>query len=173
MNDTIFAQSFAFYTFEFDKYHCTDNRRGISTHYFAYMLKGSCKIITDSETISVKSGDIFYIPDKCRYRSYWYGNPEIKFISLGFPYLPNFENKWFPVQVIPKVKRAAELFFVLGSKTRLNAEDIGNFYTLAGILLPLMKYDIPCRTKQITELSREYLTKIRLQNRLNLQSTAQ
>lgn len=159
MNDTLFSQSFNFFTFEFVKFHCTDNRRGVPTHYFVYMLKGSCKIVTDSETISAKTGDIVYIPDKCRYQSYWYGSPEIKFISLGFPYLPNFENKSFPVQVIQKSEKAAELFFVLGSKSRLNAEDIGNFYILAGILLPLMKYDIPCRTKQITEFAKEYLIK--------------
>ena len=159
MNDILFSQNFHFLTFEFGEYRYTDNRCGVSTHYFAYMLSGSCKIVTDSETTSIETGDIFYIPNKCRYQSYWYGNPKIKFISLAFPYLPNFEKKVFPVQVIPKDKTAVVLLHKLGSKTMLSAKDIGDFYTLAGILLPLMNYNIPCRTKQITEFAREYLMK--------------
>jgi AraC-like DNA-binding protein len=157
MNDISFSHSFMFRTIEFDKFHYTDSRTGAPSHYFAYMLCGSCKIVTDTETVHISEGDIFYIPDKCGYQSYWYGNPEIRFVSLGFLCMPNFENKSYPVQVIPHSDKASELFHLLSDKTRLSPADIGVFYTLAGILIPLMTDVAVCRTREITQRTKEYL----------------
>lgn len=157
MNDIMFSNSFRFLTVEFDKFHYTDNRAGAPSHYFAYMLSGSCKIVTASETIEISEGDFFYIPNKCSYQSYWYGNPEIRFISLGFQYLPNFDNKTYPTQTIPHSDSAAELFYRLSDKNRLSAPDIGIFYTLAGMLLPTMSHNTVCRTREIVELTQNYL----------------
>lgn len=157
MNDIIFSNSFMFMTIGFDKFHYTDNRAGTDSHFFAYMISGRCKIVTDSETIEINSGDIFYIPCKCSYQSYWYGDPEIKFVSLGFLCLPNFDNNTYPVQVVPNNDKATELLCTLGNCTRLSARDIGIFYTLAGMLLPTMSHKTLCRTKEIVELTRNYL----------------
>lgn len=157
MNDIMFSNSFKFLTIEFDKFHYTDNRVGAPSHYFAYMLSGSCKIVTASETVEISEGDFFYIPNKCSYQSYWYGNPEIKFISLGFQYLPNFDNKTYPTQTIPHNDSASELFYQLSDKSRLSAPDIGIFYTLVGLLLPLMSHNTVCRTREIVELTQNYL----------------
>lgn len=157
MNDTLFTHGFTFLTIEFDKFHYTDNRAGAQSYFFAYMICGSCKIKTDTQTIYINKGDIFYIPDKCSYQSYWYGNPEIKFISLGFKHLPNFDNLTYPVQVIPHNEKAIELFHLLSSKSKLSAEDIGVFYTLAGILMPLMTHSTVCRSRDIVENAKDYL----------------
>lgn len=157
MNDIIFSNSFLFQTFTFDKFHHTDNRLGAPSHFFAYMLCGRCKITTESETIEINEGDIFYIPNKCSYQSYWYGQPEIKFISLGFLYLPSFDNKTYPVQVVPFNDSAAKLFNLLSNPIQLSAYDIGLFYTLAGILLPLMSHKTVCRTREIVEQTKNYL----------------
>lgn len=156
MNDAIFSNSFHFNTISFDEFHLTDNRGGITTHYFAYLLSGSCKIVTDEETVEIKENEFFYLPCKCRYRSYWYGNPTVKFISLGFVYLPNFENKSYPVQVIPFKKEAAELFAEIAGLP-LGAYSVGKFYNLAAMLLPLMKDVKPCRTREIVNQTRKYL----------------
>ena len=157
MNDIIFTNGFMFLTIMFDKFHHTDNRAGVQRHYFAYMLSGRCKITTDSETVEINEGDIFYIPNKCSYQSYWYGEPEIRFISLGFLYLPNFDNKTYPVQVIPFNDSAVKLFQLLSNPEQLSAYDIGVFYTLAGILLPLMSHKTVCRTREIVEQTKNYL----------------
>ena len=157
MNDISFSHSFMFRTIEFDKFHYTDNRAGAPSHYFAYMLCGNCKITTDSSTTKIKEGDIFYIPDKCSYQSYWYGNPEIRFVSLGFLCMPNFENKSYPVQIIPNNDKATKLFLLLSDKSRLSPADIGLFYTLAGTLIPSMTAVAVCRTREITERTKEYL----------------
>lgn len=157
MNDTIFSNSFMFRTLEFDTFHYTDNRAGSPSHYFAYMLSGKCKITTNSETIEINEGDIFFIPDKRSYESYWYGEPEIRFISLGFLYLPNFEHKTYPVQVVPYHEDAVTIFHSLSHSMHLTARDIGLFYTLVGMLLPTMKYTSFCRTREIVELTQKYL----------------
>ena len=157
MNDIIFSNGFMFRTIEFEKFHYTDHRAGAPSHYFAYMLCGNCKITTKSATVKINEGDVFYIPNKCSYESYWYGNPKIRFVSLGFLCMPNFENKSYPVQVIPGSTKAYELFHLLADKTQLTAADIGLFYTLAGTLIPLMTSTSVCRTKEITERTKEYL----------------
>lgn len=157
MNDIIFSNSFMFRTIVFDKFHYTDNRAGAPSYYFAYMLSGSCKIVTDSETVTINEGDIFYIPNKCSYQSYWYGNPEIKFISLGFLYLPNFDNRHYHTQTVPANDKAAEIFGLLADSMRLSARDVGLFYTLVGMLLPQMSHKTVCRTKEIVERTQKYL----------------
>lgn len=157
MNDTVFSNSFRFHTFEFEKFHHTDNRAGAPSHYFAYMISGRCKITSAYETTEINEGNIFYIPDKCSYQSYWYGNSKIKFISLGFVYLPNFDNQTYPVQVVPYNKEAVKLFRLLADSIRPSACDIGVFYTLVGMLLPTMSGMPLCRTKEIVELTKHYL----------------
>lgn len=157
MNDSFFSHSFFFCTIEFNKFHYTDNRGGAPSHYFAYMLEGSCKIKTDSQIIDISEGDIFYIPDKCSYQSYWYGEPKIKFVSLGFRFMPNFDNLAYRVQVIPKDAKAIELMHILSENNRLSAADIGTFYTLAGILIPLMKHCAVSASREIVENVKKYL----------------
>lgn len=157
MNDITFTSGFKFCTIRFDKFHHTDNRAGAPAHYFAYMLSGRCKITTESETVEINEGEIFYIPNKCSYQSYWYGEPEIKFISLGFLCLPNFENRSYPVQTIPNDSQAVDILLSLADHMPLSASDIGSFYTLVGILMPKMSHNAVCRTREIVEHTEKYL----------------
>ncbi|MBP3361045.1 MAG: helix-turn-helix domain-containing protein [Clostridia bacterium] len=158
MYDTIFSKSFNFNIFNFKKYKYTDNRHGVSAHFFAYMISGHCRISTGDKTVSIKEGDIFYIPNGCKYQSYWYGEPEIKFISLGFRFLPNFEKKNYSVQVLPYNEEAVKLFYGLFENKVLESRDVGVFYTLVGMLLPAMTGQMFCRTKELVELTKRYLT---------------
>lgn len=157
MNDALFSNSFFFNTISFDKYHYTDNRSGAPSHYFAYMISGNCRIVTDTETVEIKEGDIFYIPNNCSYRSYWYGTPNINFISLGFVYFPNFENKKYSVQVLSHNENAIQLMFSLSKARPLTAETVGEFYTLAGMLIPTMLHTVLTRSEEIVLKTREYL----------------
>lgn len=157
MNDIQFSNSFFFRLLSFNTFNRTDNRKGAPSHYFAYMISGKCKIVTDSYSVDISEGDIFYIPDKCSYQSYWYGEPEIKFISLGFLYFPNFGNKNYPVQVIPGGEEAVRLMYSLAGKLRPDASDVGRLYTLAGLLIPLMSHSPVCRSKEIVEKTHAYL----------------
>lgn len=156
MNDVIFSNSFVFRCLRFENFNYTDNRAGSPSHFFAYMLSGECKITTADETVKIKAGDVFYIPNKCSYQSYWYG--EIEFISLGFIYLPNFENRIYPVQVIAGNDFERDIFLSFRDCQRLVPADVGRFYTLTGELMPKMRYTVPCRSKQIVADTKKYLT---------------
>lgn len=164
INDTIFSQSFRFINIKLNKYHFTDNRAGSPSHYFAYMISGRCEIVTETQKVEIKKGDIFYIPNKCPYRSYWYGEDEIDFISLGFLNMPNFDGKSYPVQVIcgdgdnsEIYGNAVELIRSLPDTAHLCARDVGTFYTLVGMLLPLMSCTVPSRESEIVNKCISYL----------------
>lgn len=157
LDDINFANSFRFCTFQFNSFHFTDNRRGSPSHYFAYMLSGKCKIVVDGNTVEINEGEIFYIPYKCSYRSYWYGENKVKFISLGFIYLPNFENKTYPVQVLPYMKEAIQLFDSLVKTDVMTADKVGIFYTLAGMLLPSMKYVSMSHSQEVVDKTKRLL----------------
>ncbi len=159
MNDINFSNSFVFLKYKFNKLNYTDNRGGSPSHYFAYMLEGNAKIVTEYDSVTINKGDFFYIPNKCPYQSYWYGNPDIKFISLGFRYLPNLKNEKYNVQVIPFCREAEKLFFSVSEESEITAEKIGKFYTLVGILMPKMKAAPPCRSAEIVRKTTEYLFK--------------
>lgn len=158
MNDAVFSKGFLFAALSFHKFHYTDNRSGVQHHFFALMLSGHCRITTENaETVEINEGDIFYIPNNCRYQSYWHGNPEVAFISLGFLYLPNFDERTYPVQVIPSCAKAVELFHLLSAQKKLSARDVGLFYTLAGILVPSMQFKSVCRSREIVEHTENFL----------------
>lgn len=157
MNDIHFSSSFIFRTMTLDTFNYTDNRAGAPSHYFAYMISGNCKIVTDSDTIEIKENELFYIPNECRYRSYWYGNPKIKFISLGFSYLPNFDKKHYNVQTVPYDAETKSFMMHLSSAKNPTAADIGIFYTLVGKLIPSMSPAPVCRSREITDKAHEYM----------------
>jgi len=56
--------------------------RTTQVDYFASMEKGTARIVTKDKTISIKEGDIFYIPKSLGYQSYWYGNEEVAFFHM-------------------------------------------------------------------------------------------
>lgn len=157
MNDIIFSNSFFFHTFNFGKSHYTDNRKGSPCYYFAYMLSGKCKIVSEYETVYINEGDFFFIPDKLPYQSFWYGNPTVKFISLGFKFLPNFENNSYPAQTIKSDERSCQLFREISHSARTTAEDIGKFYTLAARLLPHMRSHRVSRAEEIVYTAKNYI----------------
>lgn len=152
MKDILFSESFHFRTIKFGKYHHTDNRHGAPEHYFAYMLKGKCKIVTDLYSVEINEGDFLYIPDKLSYQSYWYGSPKSKFISLGFGYFPNTDRRKYPAQAISFDEESAKMFLALADTSKCTfAAQIGTFYTLVGRLLPRMTYLPVSKSQEIVE----------------------
>ncbi len=159
MNDIIFANSFNFNYFSFDSYHYTDNQKGIGAHYFAYMEEGRCKIVTKDYYVEINKGDVFYIPNKQGYRSYWYGTPKIKFVSLGFEFLPNVDSKSYPVQVVECDKENIKIFDELKDVRKLSPKDIGRFYFLVGHLMENMKSIKVNKSIKLVEKINNYLYK--------------
>ena len=164
MNDIIFSKSFVFNHFERYKYSYTDSRSGCQRHFFAFMEKGTSKIVSDKGSIDIKEGDIFYIPNQCRYQSYWHGDI-IAFDSLGFKFMPNFESQKFILQVIPSTKEEIALIKKLATAKPVDYNSVSDFYKLVSLLIPKMKREAKNRNEQIienvkTELYLNYNAKI-------------
>ncbi|MBP3437046.1 MAG: helix-turn-helix domain-containing protein [Clostridia bacterium] len=139
MTDAIFSNGFAFAKYKRGKYSYTDNRGGTDAHFFAYMVQGSCRIITEKEDVYIKAGDFFYIPKDCAYQSVWEDEREVVFYSLRFLCLPVFNRQSYPCQAIPFDEEAYSSLQKINFSSRLCAKDIGYFYTLAARLLLFMR----------------------------------
>ena len=140
INDTIFCKDFIFRLLKFKNYRYTDARDGIGVNYLAYMQKGSAKILTESEAVNISEGDIFFIPNGSKYRSYWYGEPDIEFVTLSFPFLPNFENRSYRPQVISSSAREVGLMYEILNNAGETPAGVGMLYSLIGEIMPRMLY---------------------------------
>jgi len=138
INDILFSKSFLFRSFNFKKYKYTDNRAGIKIHYFLYMESGKGRIVTDDKTLYINEGEAFYFPKGLSYQSYWYGTPKVRFISLGFAYMPKNEGEFFDIQSISCSDEEIRLFKDISSAKDVGAKEIGKLYTLVGMLMPKM-----------------------------------
>ena len=138
MNSAIFCNNFVFKTFHYERYRHNNCSEGVKLNYFAYMKKGRCDIRSNTGTVHINEGDIFFIPSGYPYHSHWMGEPNIEFISLGFLFLPNFENKFYEPQVIEKSDEAVSLIFDIVNSP-LDSVCVGKLYTLAGMLMPQMR----------------------------------
>ena len=157
MNDIIFSKSFFFCRYAFTRAHYTDNRAGITHHFFAYMQKGRGRLVGEGETVEIAPGDIFYIPYGCRYESFWQGEPEIAFISLRFPSMPCFKGERYPMQAFPaQGDEVARMERLLGPMTDAH---VGMLYTLIGTLTPRMKQIPISRGEALVLRAREMIAR--------------
>ena len=85
-------------------------------NYIACMLKGTAQIESDNNTIFVKEGDVFFIPKNLGYQSYWYGDDDIKFISLGFKKLNTDDSLDFKLQIVPTGSDIIEKIKIIPAK---------------------------------------------------------
>ena len=157
VNDIIFCKSFFFNIFHFTNYKYTDNSAGTRIHYFAYMTKGHARICTKDETVTINEGDVFYIPDGCQYHSYWYGDPQIEFISLGFRFMPNFRNEQHSPQVIKKSEEIVQMMRRIATASTLDGSTIGEFYTLVGLLMQQMTCRLEGKQSVLIEKVKELI----------------
>lgn len=157
-NDIIFSKSFYFTTYRFLKYRHNDNSDGINKYYFAYMARGRGRLSAENETVEISEGDIFFIPNGTKYHSYWYGDPEVEFISLGFTFFPNFEGRYYPTQTIKGTTEAIDIMKRIADGKTVDAASVGDFYTLVAKLLPNMTHKTSDRHAALVERAKRYIT---------------
>ena len=100
MKDIIFSENLFFNTYV--RTHCyhTDQHLGAPRHFFAYMICGTCKIISEEITLEVHAGDLFYIPKGLPYHSYWHAEENVQFKSFGFHQFPESDVRQYLLQKI-------------------------------------------------------------------------
>lgn len=159
VNDIKFSNSFQFQVYTYSEYRHTDHSTaGIGTHYLAYMISGRCKIETENQSISISEGDIFYIPKGTKYHSYWYGNPDIKFASVGFVYMPNFENKNYKLQTLYPDDETAKDICILAQREVGEYEAVGLLYSVLGRLIPNMTSDSKNKNEILVSDAKKYIS---------------
>ncbi len=138
MNDTKFFKSFTFNLFQYKFYRTTDMTKGCLVHYLAQIINGSAKIVTKDQTLTLKKGDVFYIPKNLSYRSYWYPeNENVSFYSFGFEFFPA-ANTSYNLQKLNLTNGESALLDTLCDDITVTPQTIGRLYYLMGETAPRM-----------------------------------
>lgn len=160
MKHITFSKNYIFYLIEFFKYHYTDNRKGSPMNYIACMLKGTAQIESDNNTIFVKEGDVFFIPKNLGYQSYWYGDDDIKFISLGFKKLNTDDSLDFKLQIVPTGSDIIEKIKIIPANcANVSCRALSIFYDIMDEIIPCLKRDCYDNGKYIIENIKECIRK--------------
>ncbi len=151
MKSLVFYSNYNFNNFHLSTYHHTDGTNGASQNYVALLLKGRARIVTKAQTLEINEGDVFFIPKNLSYHSYWYGSPEINFLSIGFNELNITDKSNYTLQVVEcndEVKNAIKAIETNGIS--IDCKTLSHFYTAMELLLPLLKSS-ESKEKQIVE----------------------
>lgn len=160
MTDAQFFNSFEFNLVERQRHFVTDNitPTGSPHHFFARLLSGTARIRTDSETLQLRPGDVFYIPKGLKYRSCWHPDTEIiRFYSFGFDFFPAEAQTVFKLQILPCTGKARELLTELEQDPTVNALSIGRLYRFLGEICPQMQTDLPEGNRVIVSRALEFM----------------
>lgn len=140
MEGTLFRDKFLFTRYRFDRPHITDNRKGITCHYFGYMREGRARLVSADRTVEVREGDLFYLPSGLSYQSYWEGDPNVCFDSYLFDFLPEGDGGTYALQKIKQSEEAAALLARLGEyEIVTDCRTLGYFFLLFAAVRPSME----------------------------------
>ncbi|MBQ8351689.1 MAG: helix-turn-helix transcriptional regulator [Clostridia bacterium] len=157
MERPIYRSNYRFLRFTRHGTHYTDARSIVHPHYFGYMRRGRVRLVCDSRTVEVEEGELFYIPVDCHYQSFWSGEPEICFDSLGFDHFLQGEER-YPLQKIAMSPAVKERFFALTDHDMtVNYETLGRFFLFLSAVLLHMETRSVSRARQTVDRALTYM----------------
>ena len=159
MNRPLSSDNFYFVRHSFDKYSYTDNRAGARRHYLAYMEEGSARIVTKTQTLHLKAGDVFYIPKDLSYQSYWFSENRISFHSYGFLIFPDNEKWDYLLQKIDCDDALKQQIRAIPLDSSITCQTLAQFFTCLSQVLPLMQFKSKSREESTVEQAKQYLTR--------------
>lgn len=161
MSDGLFSGDFQFRRITFSKVHYTNSTAGSPLNYFAYMLKGSARIVSQRSTIEIGPGDLFFIPIRLPYESYWHGEDEIEFLSFGFTRIEAREKLNFKLQVIDCGEEIKARFLEIPTEgSALSCGTLSVFYDALSRVLPCLNRNQPVSRKdEIVRSAKEYIAR--------------
>lgn len=157
MDNFSFAKQFFFteYTRQND-YH-TDNRQGAPMHYFGYLIEGWARFKSDTEDFCVNTGELVYIPRHIPYHSYWYGEPRVRFLSIGFKIFPDGEQRHYNLQKVELSDEERQMLCRLPLKNPVDCDGVSRLYALLSKLLPKMAYKAKKPTDETVAKAMQYM----------------
>lgn len=157
-NALLLYNNFRFGNIKLKKYSYTDHRSGSPMNYIGLMKKGSAKLISKGKTVLVKTGDLFTIPYKLPYQSYWYGTPDIEFVSIGFLNIEATEKVSFDLQVINCSKATKDLVLKIPSHwDYVSCESLSIFYAVLNDILLLSNKKPLNRKSEIVNKAKSFI----------------
>lgn len=138
MNAVIFSDNYYFIKYSYTNSHYTDNRAGSPRNYLAYMINGSARIVSERCTLTVKAGDVFFIPKGLSYQSFWYGQPGVSHLSFGFYELNTHESLSYGLQKITCDAETLRLVREIPTGA-ITCRSLSAFYAAMARILPQLK----------------------------------
>lgn len=157
MEDLELYKSFVFKLYRFNPGRHTDNSAGVIRHYIGYMYRGSARIVSESGTIELQEGDLFYIPKGCKYHSYWYGDAEVVFDSFSFSAIPQQDYTTYCLQKLHITDKVKALHQNLAADRTVNTRSVAALYALLWELTPTMKQHTSCRRELLARKIADYI----------------
>lgn len=130
MEQTVSSNSFYFVNYRYQKRHYRDNRVGTDIHYFGWLKSGHARLVSDTHTIEVNEGELFYIPRGCRYQSYWSSDGIIDLYSFGFRSYPGEGRRSYCMQKVEITPETAGILRSLADDIRVDCRSVGCLYLL-------------------------------------------
>lgn len=142
MKDVNFCNSFSFRLLTMKQAHHTDNSAGIPCHFVARMKSGVARFAClDGEEITVRRGDIFYLPMGLKYHSHWTPDGDeslTQWESYSFTVFPNANDCHYKMQILHPSTEAITYLDALEESLVVNATTVGYLYLFLGDVLPQM-----------------------------------
>ncbi len=140
MNKAILYDEYYFTEYNHKYYRQGANGGPSPRHFVAYMKKGSADIKNAHKTIHIKEGDVFYIPKGMRYYSFWYGQPEICFLSIGFDKFNINRLASFDLQKLEPTEAMVEkLLKIPLVRNDIDCRALSLFYDALAEIVPLLE----------------------------------
>lgn len=117
-------------------------------HNLVFMLEGEGTIEAGDKTLTLRAGNILFIPKNTTYICRWRATPQVVFHSLHFSFLPKtdpFFSKDIPLQLLPHTDFStlyASLKQIETNQYSKNTDaflTLAAFFTLCGKLFPLVE----------------------------------
>lgn len=154
----VFSHSNYFFTrFTFSHTHHSNNMSGSPLHYLALLEKGTARLVTEKGALTLRAGDVFYIPRGLPYQSYWQGDV-ISFLSFGFTETGTDELTGTVLQRIncDEAQRDAIRAIPI-DEPRVTLNALSRFYAALSSLLPFMQKAEKGRISWLAERAKNFL----------------
>jgi len=144
MERILFYNTFLFRTILMKSFHHTDNAKGIPNHFVARMRRGSGVIRTlTGEELSLRAGDVFYLPMGLQYHSYWSvdeaEDAAVCWESYGFVHLPVHSEVRYAMQKISPSAEAIRWLDLLCKDQTVSPATVGYLYLFLAEVIPSLR----------------------------------
>lgn len=157
MDNSNFANQFYFTRYTRKTNYHTDQFKGASFHYLGYIIDGWARFVSDTEDFTVERGELVYIPRHLPYNSYWYGCPEVRFISIGFQVFPDEAQKRYQLQKVTLTDETRKLLLDIPLKNPVDCFGVSRLYALLHRLLPAMASNTKKPANKTVEKAQKYM----------------